>query len=374
MRLLITIPGLALESGGPSVSANSTAAYIAALGVNAAIAWGADDRPARSPASGVRSFPVERARLSSAGYLCGLTSAIDEFRPQLVYDFGVWLPENAFSFLAAKRRRVPWIVSPRGMLEPWSRSHKRLKKAIAWRAYQKGILERADALIATSTMEQENLEALKLVAPIWLVPNGVELPPPRPTRKSEGPRRALFLSRLHPKKQPELLIRAWGKLDPSGWQLTLAGPADGGYRAELAKLIAQARGRSPIELLPEIGGADKEALLFESDLFVLPTLSENFGVAIIEALAHEIPVITTSATPWREVAERGCGWIVAPTPAAVEQALEVALNTGPAVLTQMGRRGRELAQDYSWQRTAEKLKSYCERFLEDRWKCSPSPS
>jgi glycosyltransferase involved in cell wall biosynthesis len=347
---------------------------MAALGIQAAIAWGADGRAARTPAAGVLSFPVESAARLSRRYLRGLAVAMDAFRPELVYDFGIWRRENAFSFFAAKQRRVPWIVSPRGMLEPWSRSYKRLKKDIAWKVYQKRILERADALVATSPMEQENLRALNLAVPIWLVPNGVELPPPRPARQPKGLRRALFLSRLHPKKQPDLLIRAWSKLDPAGWQLTLAGPADGNYRAELARLVAQSTRGSPIELLPEVGGEAKQSLLFDSDLFVLPTLSENFGVAIVEALAHEIPVITTSATPWREVAERGCGWIVAPTPAAVEQALETALNTVQGELQQMGRRGRELAQDYSWQRTAEKLKNYCERLLEARSICSPSPS
>jgi glycosyltransferase involved in cell wall biosynthesis len=363
MRLLITIPGLALESGGPSVSANSTASYLAALGVQTAIAWGTDGRKARMPEAGVRSFPLESVSHFSPRYLRGLGAVLDEFRPELVYDFGIWRRENAFSFIAARKRRVPWIVSPRGMLEPWSRSYKRLKKDIAWRVYQKRILKRADALVATSLMEQENLRDLKLDAPVWLVPNGVELPPPRPASQPQRLRRALFLSRLHPKKQPELLIRAWSKLDPAGWQLTLAGPADDNYRAELARLVAQSSKGSPIELLPEVGGQAKQELLFDSDLFVLPTLSENFGVAIVEALAHEIPVITTSATPWSEVAERGCGWIVAPTPTALEQALETALHTDLGELQQMGRRGRELAKDYSWQRTAEKLKAYCERLL-----------
>ncbi len=374
MRLLITIPGLALESGGPSVSANSTAAYMASLGVRAAIAWGEDGRPSRSPAAGVHSFPVARARRFSPRYLRGLVAAIDAFRPHLVYDFGLWRRENAFSFLAAKRRGVPWVVSPRGMLEPWSRSYKQLKKNMAWTVYQKRILERADALIATSTMEQENLRALKLVAPIWSVPNGVELPPPRPVTQPKGVRRALFLSRLHPKKQPELLVRAWRNLDPAGWQLTLAGPADSEYRAELARLVTQSSGRSPIELLSEVSGEAKRALLFDSDLFVLPTLSENFGVAIVEALAHEIPVITTSATPWGEIAERGCGWIVAPNLVAVERALATALNAAPGELAQMGRRGRKLAEDYSWERSAESLKGYCEGLLESRQTCSRSPS
>jgi glycosyltransferase involved in cell wall biosynthesis len=159
----------------------------------------------------------------------------------------------------------------------------------------------------------------------------------------------LFLSRIHPKKGLLNLIRAWAALRPSSWQLCIAGPDEAGHLAEVKKL-AHALHLDTIHFLGESWGQDKTNLLLSSDLFVLPSYSENFGLVIAEALACGLPVITTRATPWQELHHRRCGWWIDLGVAPLVQALKAALSTPPEVLRAMGCRGRALVQSsYSWE-------------------------
>jgi len=363
VRLLITIPDLATDSGGPSLSALRTAEHAAAQGAEVAVAFAEDGRP-RLPAPGnIRLFPITAGSQSlltrSLAHYRGLGTAMTQFSPDVVYDFGVWLPQNAASFRAAANRHLPWICSARGMLEPWSRSSKSLKKALAWHLYQRRILQRAYALVATSPEERNNLQNLLPQSQIWLVPNGVDLPPLDAAKPTTPLRQALFLSRLDPKKQPDLLIRAWAKVRPAGWRLVIAGPGSGEYRRFLQQLINEQGAGTHIELRDAAFDLEKEKLFRESQLFVLPTFSENFGIVIAEALAYGLPVITTTGTPWSRIKQDGCGWYVEPAEPSVTEALRTACALTPAALSALGRNGRRLAQDYSWASTARSLLEHC---------------
>ncbi|HVT36009.1 MAG TPA: glycosyltransferase, partial [Nevskiaceae bacterium] len=233
MRILLTIADLAMASGGPTQSATRTAQELRALGADSAIACGVR-AGVSAAADGVELLPIASSAgsvsraLQAPRYRRQLLQRARQWAPDVIYDFGLWLPQNAASAAAARRLGRPWICSPRGMLEPWSLGSGALRKKIAWRLYQRRLLEGAAALVATSEEERRHLQQLLPRAPVWLVPNGVDLPPP-----GSAPRRrqAVFLSRLHPKKQPELLIRLWARLRPAGWRLVLAGPADDDYRA-----------------------------------------------------------------------------------------------------------------------------------------------
>ncbi|HUS24854.1 MAG TPA: glycosyltransferase [Candidatus Binatia bacterium] len=366
MRLLITIAGLAAEHGGPTLSALRTAEHAARLGADVAIAFGAGSGTEHIAAP-VQPFPIHAARLPAPlrfpAHVRALKRTLAAFAPDVVYDFGVWRPQNVASFVSARRRGTPWVATPRGMLEPWPLADKKWRKQAAWGLYQGPLLRRAAALVATSTGERDNLRRLLPGTPLWLVPNGVDLPATLPVRTGAGPRQALFLSRLHPKKQPELLIREWARLRPAGWRLVIAGPGADDYRRNLRQLIRSEAADAGIELRDAAYGDDKEKLLRESRLFVLPTQSENFGIVIAEALAHGLPVITTTGTPWQRIAQENCGWWIEPTAPALAAALRTACALGDAELDAMGARGRRLARDYSWSETARVLLAHCAELL-----------
>ena len=100
----------------------------------------------------------------------------------------------------------------------------------------------------------------------------------------------------------------------------------------------------------------KLSALRGADLFVLPTINENFGLAIAEALAAGTPVITTKGAPWSDLAARGCGWWIEPETAALSEALRSAMGMPRSTLNEMGKRGRTwMVQDFSWEVIAQEM-------------------
>jgi glycosyltransferase involved in cell wall biosynthesis len=165
-------------------------------------------------------------------------------------------------------------------------------------------------------------------------------------------RQVLYLGRLHPLKGLEILLDAWATVTRPGaaagpWELVIAGPDEQGTRA---RLEAQARtlGLTNLTFPGPLYGEAKRRALAEADLFALPSRTENFGIAVAEALAAGLPVITTKGTPWSEI-EGSCGWWVDANAGSIAQALAAAMRLSDAERAAMGARGRELvAAKYQW--------------------------
>ncbi len=106
----------------------------------------------------------------------------------------------------------------------------------------------------------------------------------------------------------------------------------------------------------EVAGEEKDCLLANADVFVLPSYSENFGIVVAEAMAWGRPVIASTGTPWQELADVGAGWWVEPEEDAIVQALREALGKGREELDAMGGKGRALVErSYTWSAPAAKL-------------------
>src|SRR5262249_11505939 len=136
-----------------------------------------------------------------------------------------------------------------------------------------------------------------------------------------GQKTALFLGRIHPKKGLPMLIEAWGQVRPRGWKLQIAGPDEAGHRREVGRAGMATRLTDVVQFLGPVEPWAKEAVYFGADLFVLPTYSESFGMAVAEALAHGLAVLTTTGAPWPALAKEGCGWQVEPTVEDITEAL-----------------------------------------------------
>ncbi len=152
---------------------------------------------------------------------------------KIVHDHGLWLPSNIRVYKYAKKKSLPLIVSPRGMLEPWSLKAKWLKKKFAWQLYQKRILKYATVIHATAELEAESLRRLGFKQPIAVIPNGVKFPEYFPERNNNKIKTLLFLSRIHPKKGIENLLDAWSIVKNKTWQLKIIGPSNHKYLLEL---------------------------------------------------------------------------------------------------------------------------------------------
>ena len=292
---------------------------------------------------------LQRTLRSPLQFYRRLWSVVEAVRPAVIHDHGAWLPSNAVAAWVARRADVPLVSAPRGMVTDWSLSHQAWKKRAAWHLYQKHVFRQTSLFHATAPAEVDGLRALGLSQPVAVVPNGVDLPETLPDDPAPDAKRALFLSRLHPKKGLPMLLDAWAGVQPDDWMLELVGPSENNHRAELETQAAELGLDSTVVFSGPVDDADKWKKYAAADLFVLPSHSENFGIVVAEALAAEVPVLTTTGAPWQELEDHDCGWWVAPEPDAIIGALTTATEYSEEQRTAMGERGRALVEDrYSW--------------------------
>ncbi|HEY0665071.1 MAG TPA: glycosyltransferase [Gallionella sp.] len=289
---------------------------------------------------------------------------------RLIHLHGMWTPLLAVAAMAARRMNIPFIVSPHGCLEPWALGYKRSKKWIALKTYQGAVLRSAALLVATAGRELESIRLQGLQQPVAIIPNGVEAPP-APRHPEHEAKTILFLSRIHPIKGLLDLVNAWAMVRRPGWRILIAGGDEAGYRALVEARIREHGLQADFEFAGFVEGARKQACFEAADLFILPTYSENFGIAVAEALANEIPVITTTGAPWEELAKYRCGWWVEPGVQGISGALREALDCGPEELREMGRRGRQLVlEKYTWKQIGETALEVSE-WMRDRTRIKP---
>jgi glycosyltransferase involved in cell wall biosynthesis len=295
-------------------------------------------------------------------------------KANIIHNHGLWMFPNLYARQSATRGRIPLVTSPRGMLEEWSLGRSRIKKLMAWNLFERANLRSAALFHATSEMEVRSLRKLGLHQPIAIIPNGVEIPDreANPDRKKlerkhpelAGKRWLLFLSRIHPKKGISELLWVWREIerDFSQWHLIVAGPDLDGYQSRIRREAFEIANR--VTFAGMLSGSERETVLANSDLFVLPTHSENFGIAIAEALAFGLPVITTKGAPWQELTAHECGWWIDLGHAELMQSMKGALCLPKAELAAMGERGRALmARNYSWKQVAVQMKQSYEWLL-----------
>lgn len=291
-----------------------------------------------------RPFPMRR--LSSQA-----TSALQS--ADVLHLHTPWELANLSLARAARKLGVPYVVTIHGMLDEWSMAQKAAKKqlylALAGRRYLAG------AARVHCTAEAELSQAAKFLRPGSgvVIPLLVDLtpyanPPGPELALGEFPQyagnaaRLLFLSRLHPKKRPDLLIEGAALLQSMGVQakVIVAGPGEDAYVSELAAL-ADYRGVADRVWFPGMISGDMKLSLYQAaDIFVLPTSQENFGYVLIEAMACGTPVVTTKGVDiWQELQNAGAV-IVEPNARDIAAAVR-SLLVDIERRNQIGRQGRE---------------------------------
>jgi glycosyltransferase involved in cell wall biosynthesis len=291
----------------------------------------------------------------------------------------LWLHYGRIARQLGKKRSVPVIIHPHGMLEPWALRRSSWKKQVTGRLWEYENLQRASCLRVTSESELRAARSFGLKNPLALIPNGIDvedyssLPTPGEAAtlleattllpEHEGKRVLLFLSRVHPKKGLAMLLRAWHALglERRDWLLLIAGPDQGGHLDELKQLVDDLKLARSVVFTGALFGQQKLAAYARADLFILPSYSENFGVAVAEALAAGLPVITTRGTPWKGLEAQGCGWWTEATSEGLAEYLRVALSLSQSELARMGAKGRQwMKRDFSWEQLAAQMIEVCE--------------
>lgn len=278
----------------------------------------------------------------------------------LVHAQGIWLPIYNKMAKILRKHSIPYVMTPRGALEPWCLEQKKWKKKIAMWLYQKKDLQKAAAILTTANMEAQHIRELGIKAPLAVIPNGIDVSEYqcRPVDcLSYVKKQIVFLSRIHQKKGIEILINVWEKMriDFPDWNVVIAGNGEEVYIQQLKAMITSKRLQDCVEIIPPIFEKDKHKLYCESSLFVLPTYSENFGMVVAEALACGVPVITTNGTPWQELNDEKIGWCVDLSEENIENAIRDALSLPAEELFAMGQKGsKHINNNYLYTSVAKK--------------------
>lgn len=241
-----------------------------------------------------------------------------------VHLHAMWTTSNLQVAAMARRLGVPYVLSPHGMLDDWCMAQSSANKRVFMLLFGRRLLKGAAAVHFTAQAEldqarkllpHDRTRVLPLVfdmGPYEKLP-GVHLASERFNIEAEsGAIRLLFLSRIHPKKGLERLLRAAQTLagPGSGVRLLIAGTGEAAYEQEIKALAERLGVADHVRFLGPVTGAMKVSLYQLADLFVLPTSQENFGFVFFEALAAGTPLVTTRAVDtWRELEASGAAHV-----------------------------------------------------------------
>ncbi|MDB9374991.1 glycosyltransferase [Nodularia sphaerocarpa] len=299
-------------------------------------------------------------------------------------DFTIWLWQNIhnydllhihaiFSYAStaamaiARIKKVPYIIRPLGQLCKWSLQQSALKKQLYLKIIEKSNINYSRGLHFTSIAEQQEASQLNLTCPGFILPHGVSLRPSVANARErlrkhfnlpEDEPIILFLSRLHPKKGLDYLIPALGKLSHYRFTFILAGSGTPEYENEVKSLLISHNMEKRTYCTGFVKGEFKDLLMQGADLFALTSYSENFGVAVLEALAAGIPVIVTNGVALADmVAHQQLGYVAELNIDAIASSIQQIL-AHPQEAKATGDRARQFILDnYTWDTIASKMLS-----------------
>ena len=381
MRVLHVIPSVSPKRGGPSLAVLAMVRALRARGVDAEIATTTDD------GEGVLDVPVEQLTEREGvpvRYFDRWSPplrAVREFaysRPladwlaRFIRDYDLLHVHAIFSYPStqamrvARAQAVPYINRPLGQLCQWAIRHRGWKKRLYLYLAERANLSGAAGVHFTTEQERTEANVVEPGLPGFVIPHGVSaaalIPEARPRLRAMLQLPAdepviLFLGRIHPVKGLELLIPALSRLAAERFTFALVGDADSlAYEAQVQALLAASGLTARTRRLPFATGEQKQILLQGADLFVLTSHSENFGLAVVEAMAAGLPVVVTPGVGLAElVARHQLGEVAPMEVAGIAAALRKQLAQ-PNRRIEIGCAARQLVEvAYSWPAIAKRL-------------------
>lgn len=377
MNILIIIPALGSVYGGPSKSVVELAQALGRQGISVDIVT--------TNANGSSSLDVPLHTWIAETYYriqyfpywwlndYKFSWPLTKWLFQHVADYNLVHTNAIFSscilpaYWACQWHHVPYIITPRGMLEPWALSYKAWKKAFYYALFEKPALNRAGAIQMLASTEAEGAKPLNLKAPIVIAPNGIHrqdfetLPAPEAFYQKFPDTRnktlILFLGRLDPKKGLDLLAPAFAKVHAQFPQthLAIAGPDNIGFLPTAQGYFAEAGCLNSVTFTGMLTGSLKYAALAAASIYVAPSYSEGFSMSVLEGMASGLPCVITTGCNFPEAAAAQAAYVVSINAGELAAALIQCVST-PQEAKAMGYRARHLIfESYTWERISSKM-------------------
>jgi len=314
------------------------------------------------------SLPVRTFSDAAMGFSwsSGLRRFLLSCSPDILHSHGLWMSTSLAAISSRRKHRIPEVLTPHGMLDPWALRHHAWRKRVAWLAFEGRHVRGVRCLQALNVNEARSYRDLGLKNNICIVPNGVSEPY---GDNGDAPwcgqwknaKVLLFLGRIHQKKGLSPLLEGWrrwqrsGGSDSSCWRLAIVGW--GSDREEL-NLDSQLRdwADSDVQWFGALHGSEKHAAYAGADAFILPSLSEGLPMSVLEAWSHGLPVIMSPACNIPEGFSAQAALPVNPTADSVAATLHLLAEMSDRELRQMGTAGKRLTRErYSWPKIARQL-------------------
>lgn len=317
MKVLQTIASLSATSGGPSTCTHDLVEALHLQGTDIELLTIEDKNPSIKPLGEGKRWlkTVPNDGITPLGLSKNLKEVLCRTQHDIYHTNGIWHGINHYTCEIAKTKGKPYIVSPHGMLYPTAlKIHYWKKWPILQLWFKKDILE-ANCLHVTCEEEARHCRAFGYKGPIAVIPNPVVIPKliTETTQKplKDGKKAIGFLGRLHPIKKIEQILYSLAELsDEERKHLTfeIMGKYDDSYEAWLKEETRRLQIEDNVEFIGFVSGNDKYDRLQKLWSLMVPSVQENFGMIVPEALCCGTPVYASLGTPWEELNTTGCGW------------------------------------------------------------------
>lgn len=385
MKVLHVAPSLSPKLGGPTEVIINTVRELNKLGIQAEVATVSHDEETS-----------ERASHEEVSEYCGIpirfflkdgfernqfivSSGLSSFLRSSVNKYDLLDLHYLFTFSTLKASRIAWkhsvpyLVRAMGQLAPWSLRHRWYLKIPFYYFFEKKTLTEASSILCTTLNEQNDVLKLNLKSKTSIVPLGATEIPKVEDSKQRFRKRAsvpidsriiLFLGRLHPKKRPELLIKAMKSVirDITGAYLVFAGEGDADFESLLRSIARECGIENQVKFIGFVEGVERATAFWGSDVFVLPSHSENFGVAVVEAMSCQLPIVVTPEVQISDVIKvERAGLVAEGSEEAFSRAIIDVLRGGDEITSMVSRARTVVETRFRWPCVAkDQLKVYQE--------------
>ena len=372
-KIIHVVERLNDEYGGPAKSVPYTAYYSSDANVQHEVVCGFTQPFSENTVCSQLNISVTYCKIVgpqkigfSLEYLYVLWKILKNGENCSIHLHNMWNFFPFYVYILKKFYKFEIYYSIRGALFPWSLEQGKWRKKISWILFQKKLLKLCKVVHVTSDQELCALQEIGFSENVIKIPNGIPIKATdlditrirRKERNNDKILNIIFASRIHPKKGVDVLLSSVKSITDISISIKLAGPTnENDYLNRLLSIASTLPQNISVEFLGHCSTDTLRQLFLQADLFVLPSHTENFGIVIAEALSHGLPVITSTETPWSEIADEQAGYIIPVDTISVELAIRNFAKLTDYQRAEMSLNAQKIVQKYAWVKLANEYKS-----------------